>query len=178
MKNPDMHWKGFVTSDKLETKSFGDINQAGEVIKNAAKNEKSKITEDLAEGASDLLKKVKGSKIALGALAIGAGIMAAGFVGGKPRPADTQAMEEAQDDNQNSNGPILADSDLQPAGTNRGYVININAKTDKGRDHAINAIQQAFSSQGNSNINISMNITDKYGNINDRDIEKQIADIL
>ena len=178
MKNPDMHWKGFVTSDKLETKSFGDINQAGEVIKNAAKEEKSKITEDLAEGASDLLKKVKGSKIALGALAIGAGIMAAGFVGGKPRPADTQAMEEAQDDNQNSNGPILADSDLQPAGTNRGYVININAKTDKGRDHAINAIQQAFSSQGNSNINISMNITDKYGNINDRDIEKQIADIL
>ena len=34
-----------------------------------------------------------------GSLAIGAGIMAAGFVGGKPRPADTQAMEEAQDDN-------------------------------------------------------------------------------
>lgn len=131
----------------------------------------------IIDGIGDFAKSVKGSNLAKGAIGIAAGIMVAGFVGGRPRPADVHAMEEARD-YQTPDGPQLADPGMIMGGGQQGYVININARTDKGRDNAAQALQQAIASGGNANINIAMNITDNYGNINDRDIEKAILGAL
>ena len=132
----------------------------------------------IIDGIGDFAKSVKGSNLAKGAIGIAAGIMVAGFVGGRPRPADVHAMEEASDYQTPMEGYQLADPGMMPGGSQQGYVININARTDKGRDNAARALQQAIASGGNANINIAMNITDNYGNINDRDIENAILGAL
>jgi len=132
----------------------------------------------IIDGIGDFAKSAKGSTLAKGAIGIAAGIMVAGFVGGRPRPADVHAMEEATDYQTPMEGYQLADPGLIPGGGQQGYIININARTNKGRDNAAQALQQAIASGGNANINIAMNITDNYGNINDRDIEKAILGAL
>lgn len=132
----------------------------------------------IIDGIGDFAKSARGSKLAKGAIGIAAGIMVAGFVGGRPRPADVHAMEEARDYQTPMEGYQLADPGMTMGGSQQGYVININARTNKGRDNAAQALQQAIASGGNANINIAMNITDNYGNINDRDIEKAILGAL
>ena len=81
-----------------------------------------------------------------------------------------------------SQGPMqyqsLADPGLYAKQSNNGYVININARTEKSKDDTARILQQAFSSGASGNINIAMNINDNYGNINDRDLEKALADII
>ena len=102
-----------------------------------------------------MLKSVKGNKIATGAIGIAAGIMMLGYAGARPRPAETQAMEE---NNEYEDNGSLADQGIAPMGatsSQNGYVININAKTSQGKENAINAIQQALSSGMNSSINMS-----------------------
>ena len=166
--------------DMNEFKSSRQFRESiEETISNATKNVS---TEDkiggIIDGIGDFAKSVKGSTLAKGAIGIAAGIMVAGFVGGRPRPADVQAMEEARDYQTPMEGPQLADPNMIMGSGQQGYIININARTDKGRDNAAQALQQAIASGGNANINIAMNITDNYGNINDRDIEKAILGAL
>ena len=110
----------------------------------------------IIDGIGDFAKSVKGSNLAKGAIGIAAGIMVAGFVGGRPRPADVHAMEEASDYQTPIEGYQLADPGMMPGGSQQGYVININARTNKGRDNAARALQQAIASGGNANINLSL----------------------
>lgn len=141
-------------------------------------NTKRSIKEAVFEDTKSMLKSVKGNKIATGAIGIAAGIMMLGYAGARPRPAETQAMEE---NNEYEDNGSLADQGIAPMGaasSQNGYVININAKTSQGKENAINAIQQALSSGMNSSINMSYNINDDYGNISDRDIEKAISNLL
>lgn len=129
--------------------------------------------EGIMEGIGNFAKSLPKGSLAKGALGLAAGVMVAGFVGGRPRPASTHAMEEAED-TAPMDGYGLADAPIVQGGSQNGYVININAKTNKGRDNAVQALQQAISSGSNGSINIAMNITDNYGNINDRAIENAI----
>ena len=129
---------------------------------------------DIIEEVGDFAKSVSGKKLAMGAVGIAAGIMVAGYVGGRPRPADVHAMEEASDYQTPMEGYQLADPGMMMASGQQGYVININARTDKGRQNTIKALEQAIASGSSSNINIAMNISDDYGNINDRQIEEAI----
>lgn len=128
----------------------------------------------IMEETGDLLKNISKSKLGLGAIGLASAVMLTGYVGGRPRPADTHAMEEAENTAYNNGEMILSDNEISQMQGNQGYVININAKTNKGREHAINAIQQAISSATQSNVNISMNINDNYGNVNDKDIANAI----
>lgn len=159
---------------------FSKPNLIDKVVSNSEELAEEKgIGRKILEGAHDVFKEVSGSKIAMGAVGIAAGVMMLGYVGGRPRPAQTQAMEEAQDYQEPQQG--LMDPGMMPmnmAGSSQqsGYVVNINARSDKGRNHAISAIQQAISSGTSSSVNISMNINDNYGNISDRDIQKAIKD--
>lgn len=129
---------------------------------------------DIIEGVGDFAKSVSGKKLAMGAVGIAAGIMVAGYVGGRPRPADVHAMEEASDYQTPMEGYQLADPGMAMASGQQGYVININARTNKGRQNAIAALEQAIANGSSTNVNIAMNITDDYGNINDRQIEQAI----
>jgi hypothetical protein len=160
-----------VTSNGLRENILDSVISESEQIDTST----TKISEKVLMGTKDMFKSVKGSKIAMGALGIAAGVMMLGYAGGRPRPADTQAMEEAQD----YPAPNLMDSGMMvtPNMGNQGYVVNINARTDKGRQNAIDALQQAIYNGTNSSINISMNINDNWGNIStDRYIEKIIDD--
>ena len=71
-------------------------------------------------------------------------------------------------------GMVLSDTGYQNPAEPQGYVVNINAKTNRGRDNAVGAIQQAISSATQSNVNISMNVNDEYGNASDADIRESI----
>ena len=138
----------------------------------------------LGESSKSLLSNIRqkiaqsnitGKDLAFGALGIAGAVMVAGFVGGNPaRPATTHAAAES------SSGlyeiPALADEGLSVMpSTSGGYVININANTEQGREHVQEAIEQALAQSYNStNINVSMNIRDSSGNITDRNIEEII----
>ena len=149
-----------------------------EVIKEDSKALKNSLREDVMDTAGKMFNSIKNSHLGIGALGVAAGIMTLGFVGGRPIPADTQAMNESDE----SQGPMqyqsLADPGLYAKQSNNGYVININARTEKSKDDTARILQQAFSSGASGNINIAMNINDNYGNINDRDLEKALADII
>lgn len=145
------------------------VSDVGDDIKKVSTDEK---VGNIIEGVEGFAKSLKGKNLAIGAVGIAAAVMTAGYLGGRPRPAETQAMEEAQDYPE-GNVP-LADPQMVSRGPQQGYVVNINARTNKGKKHAIQALQQAISSGTSSSINISMNIKDNYGNINDRDLEEAI----
>ncbi|MCY8890317.1 hypothetical protein P8918_13485 [Bacillus spizizenii] len=131
---------------------------------------------NVLESAKGKMSKlnVSGKDLAFGALGIAGAVMVAGFVGGNPsKPATTQASEQREG---LYDIPSMADQDLsiQP-NSGGGYVVNINANSDRGRAHVEEAIQQAMAQSYNStNINVSMNIRDSSGNITDRNIEQMI----
>lgn len=156
-----------VSSETVRAANFSNAFESGHSKSNAS------ILDETAEGIVDLGRKLTGSALAKSAIGVAAGVMIAGFVGGRPRPADVHAMEEAED---YEGGYTLADPGLNMSdyGGQQGYVININAKTDKGRDNAVKALEQAIQNGTSSSINIAMNITDNYGNINDRKIQEAI----
>lgn len=124
------------------------------------------------------LDNIRGRDLAIGALGIAGAIMAVGFVGGNPSaPAEMQAQD--MDSGQYYEGaPILSDEGLEVYGNgggSKGYIININANSKKGKKYTEQAIQQAMSDSYNStNINISMNTRGSAGNITDRNIEEII----
>lgn len=175
----DADMKNVHVYDKMKTDRLAS-NSIGEIIDASERNASTKsVGHAILEGAGNVLKGVGSSNIALGAIGIAGAVMMAGYVGGRPRPAGTQAMEEAQDYAPMDGYTPLVDPGLAfQQGTGQGYVVNINARTDKGRDHAVNAIQQALNSGTSSNINVSMNINDNYGNMNDRDLTRAIEDVF
>lgn len=180
MKSAAMDTENIHLINKTKPKEYF-TNTAGEIISASERNSSQEgIGRAILEGASDIFQGVKKSNLALGALGLAAGVLVAGYVGGRPRPADIQAMEEAEDYQAPMDGNMLIDPSLSFSnmGTKQGYVVNINARTDKGREHAVSAIQQALSAGTSSNINVSMNINDNYGNITDKDIERALADVM
>jgi hypothetical protein len=175
--------KFLTVDDTVKSDRIGGPTLIDKTVSNAEElGEETSIGRKIFEGASDLFKEVKGNKIAMGAVGIAAGVMMLGYVGGRPRPADTQAMEEAgNNDYQEPQQQGLMDPGMMPmpvGGPQQGYVVNINARSNRGKQHAISAIQQAISQGTSSSVNISMNINDNYGNISDRDIQKAIKDAL
>lgn len=168
------------SKDKITFKSFSEDYHPGKFIeKEEEKSAKKTIGRAILEETGEVLKGVKGSKLAIGTLGLAAAIMVAGYTAGRPRPADTHAMEES-DEYDSRNVPSLADPGIayQQSNGKSGYVININAKTNKSKDRIVHAMQEAFSSQVPGNINLQMNINDNYGNINDKEIANALADVL
>lgn len=132
-----------------------------------------KVISSAAEVIDDMARSVSGSGLAKAALGIAGAIMATGYIGGNPTIAPGT---EAQDlDSYDS----LQDQDLSiqqlPQGTGQGYVININAQSPKGQDHAVKAIQQAMQSSVTTDINIAMSLKDNTSNINRLYIDKLLS---
>jgi hypothetical protein len=111
----------------------------------------------------------------MGALGFAAAYLVAGFAGGDPsRPAQNQAEEEEAED-QYYTVPSLQDGDMTTQRTQQGYVININARTNKGKNHVADAINQAMSRNLSTDVNISLNMKEDQGNIDDRYIQQLLA---
>jgi hypothetical protein len=119
--------------------------------------------------------------LAMGALGMAGALMIAGFVGGNPAPADTQASQqsadESGDDEDYYNVPSLQQNTAQ-SGSQGGYVININAQTNQGRAHAVQALNQAIRQGTDTNVNISMNINQNQGNISNSRLDGLLSGAL
>ena len=119
---------------------------------------------------------VNSSGLAKAALGVAAAVMMTGYIGGNPSVAPGREAEEL---NQYDS---LQDEDLSiqqlPQGGGQGYVININAQSDKGQEHAMQAIQKAMYSSVTTDINISMNINDRTSNISSRFIDSLLSGAL
>ena len=122
-------------------------------------------------------------------------VMLTGFVGGNPAtPAEKQADQRSQLDRMQAGEDVgeknpkyyeqnpypsniqLADPSLSPSGRKQqGYVININAQTQRDKDYASRVITQAVTQNyHNTNVNVSMNVNQQPGNISG----KEIADYI
>lgn len=138
------------------------------------------ITETVVRNAGNAISgaRISGRDLAFGAIGIAGSMMLAGFVGGNPSaPAGSEASSYS-DENMYSS-PVLTDEGLAlHQGANGGYVININANSPKGRQHAVDAINQAMSVSYGTNINVAMNIRDNQGNITNRNIERMIEGVF
>lgn len=146
-------------NSELSTKAF----------RRSAMNMRGEIAESLSHGFS-----ASNFGLAKGALGLAAAIMVTGYIGGNPtvNPAedDMNEYESLQDD----------DLSIQsmPEGAGQGYVININAQSDKGQQHVQEAIQKAMQSSMPTDVNIQMNISDRTSNINSRFIDKLLTGAL
>lgn len=169
--------------DKISTgKSNFDTVYGDSVYKSLDNSVSSRgAVSDIIEATTDMFKSVGKSNLALGALGVAAAVMTAGFVGGKPQPTQQQAQELAEDHPEAPQGAgnmMLSDAGNQhqtPIGGGRGYVVNINARSNRGRDNAAQAIQQALTkSVGSNNVNIQMSVNEDYGNVSDRDMKDAI----
>lgn len=181
MENSAEDFKNIKIMGKMRKETFSNASNVDNIISATERNaSKKSLSHAILEGASDIFKGIGSSGLAMGALGIAAGVMALGYVGGRPRPADVQAMEEAQDFQAPMDGhSVLSDPGLSfRQGGSNGYVVNINARTDKGKDHAVSAIQEAISSGTSSSISMSMNINDNYGNMSNKDLENAMADLF
>lgn len=150
-----------------------DTGETKEAMRNIVK-QSSNISHGMASGGA-------ASGLAVGALGLAAGIMMAGFIGGNPSKGATNQAQAEHGNGEDSYGS-LQDRDLEisqlPQGSGQGYVININATSNKGQAHVQQAIQKAMQSATPTDINISMNVSDKTSNINSRFIDKLLSGAL
>ena len=139
-------------------------------------NQRSKTMKAAGSAMEEVIQGVSGSGLAKAALGMAAAVMMTGYIGGNPTtPADTQAQ---QMDSYES----LQDQDLSiqqlPEGTGQGYVININAQSNRGQEHVAQAIQKAMYSSVTTDINIAMNMNDNTRTFDTRKLEKLISGMI
>lgn len=139
------------------------------------------ITKSAGQALQNIVESSKGSfsskNIALGAIGIAAGIMTAGYVGGDPTSAYQNDASDFADQGGNIPSFFEINEGMIPT-HQKGYIININAKSEKDRKKVEQVISQAMSQSIPTDVNISMNINDLSGNISDRKIEEAIMGIF
>lgn len=147
------------------------------IIENAEEIENEAIgTGDvIRRGVSSVVRNIgKSLTSSKGILTLAGSIMAAGFIGGTPTaPSGSEAQQAVQDaPRYQIEGSLVGD--MSPQINQRapqGYVVNINASSDKDRDYISGLMQQTMRAQfPNQNISMSMNINDSSSNISFRDI--------
>lgn len=161
-------------------KEIGDILK-GTKQQAYRENNKKNVLLGISNSIEKAAKKVTGKELALGALGLAGSFLIASFAGGgEITPSSDQA--QAMADNGFAPGdfytiPNLSDNN-NPNRQQQGYVINVNAKTEKDRQHAVNAVSNAVSQSYPTNVNISMNINPDSGDLTDRNIENMISNAL
>lgn len=134
----------------------------------------------MREGAANIARGIGSAlKSSKGILGLAGAIMAAGFIGGNPTaPSGTEAMQTVQD----SQPYEIQSVNMQPQihqQAPQGYIINVNASSDKGQDYISGLMQQTMRSQfPNQNINMTMNINDSSSNISFRDVASYLMSAI
>ena len=106
------------------------------------------------------------------AAGIAGAFMMMGYAGGNPsEPTQQHAQQQQQEEAYNAE--TLQDADLvMRQNPQQGYVININAHSNKNKKELQQIVNNSFASSYPTDVNIQMNMRDQSGNINDREIEK------
>ena len=135
----------------------------------------------LKEGTANIIRGIGSSiKSTKGLLSLAGAVMAAGFIGGNPSaPSGTEAMQTVQDSQPYE---IQSIGNIQPQINQRapqGYIINVNASSDKGQDYISGLMQQTIRAQfPNQNISMTMNINDSSSNISFRDVANYLRNAI
>lgn len=135
----------------------------------------------LKEGTANIIRGIGSSiKSTKGLLGLAGAVMAAGFIGGNPSaPSGTEALQTVQDSQPYE---IQSVGNIQPQINQRapqGYIINVNASSDKGQDYISGLMQQTIRAQfPNQNISMTMNINDSSSNISFRDVANYLRNAI
>ena len=137
---------------------------------------------DQVRGLMSSIKKNFKGRGALAMLGFAGTTMALGMAGGAPTaPTPTQGQAQGiQQENAIYEIPSTMSMQGVQSGANQSYIINVNASTDKGRDFATTAINQAFANmpQSAGGNTMTMNIKDSSSNIGYSDIASYVSDML
>ena len=155
------------------------VAAAGQQILNKSK-------QTVVNGAPKVIHNfTSGKSLAIAALGIASAAVFGGYAGGNPaRPAQQHAQEIQESGEYEQNPPprniTMADPGLTPSSRKQpGYVININAQTDKDKTYASNVITQAVTQNfRNTNVNVAMNVNQQYGNISGNDLMDYLSQVL
>ena len=112
------------------------------------------------------------------AIALASAVMLTGFIGGNPStPTQRQAEQEYYQQEPQPAPITLADPSMSVSQRKQpGYVININAQTQKDKEYASRVISQAVTRNfQNTNVNVSMNVNQQPGNISGKEIADYLA---
>ena len=116
-----------------------------------------------------------GGGLAMGALGLAGGLMAAGYASGNPLN-DKQASQVAQEQQPTQTMSVPDFMDKQggfvTGNSQQGYIINIKADTKKGRKHMQRIMKQAAEASVGGAVSVNMNIRNSgEKGITDSDIE-------
>ena len=135
----------------------------------------SSAVSNMVDSLSSSSFKVGGS-LAMGALGLAGGLMAAGYASGNPLN-DKQASQVAQEGQQPTQTMSIPDFMDKQGGfvtgnSQQGYIINIKADTKKGRKHMQRIMKQAAEASVGGAVSVNMNIRNsEERGITDADIE-------
>ena len=130
---------------------------------------------------SNVVKGFKSTKsLAITALGIAGAAVFGGYAGGNPSVPAQQQAQGIQEQNPPPRTINLADKSLTTASRKQaGYIININAQTQKDKDYASRLITQAVTQNfQDTNVNISMNVNQQPGNISGNDLMDYLEQAL
>ena len=123
---------------------------------------------------ADIGSHSAGKALALGALSLAGGLIAAGYASGNPlNDANPEQVAQKQTNTRMSFGPDIPQ--MAPNNTG-GYIINIKGDTSKGNRQLKKALKQAASASVGGGVNINMSLkTSKESGYTDKDIENILS---
>lgn len=131
-------------------------------------------------GGSAFGKSMSGKGVlATLAVGIGAGILASGYAGNPL--SQINASQEAQDEELRSDSNAISFMDQGANVTkssNRGYIINIKANTNKDLKSTKRALRQAASASVGGGVNVNMTIKDNSQGYRDEDLQQMISGLF
>lgn len=146
---------------------YGSNSQANKQVGSALSN----MIDSIEAGSFKL-----GGGLAMGALSLAGGLMAAGYASGNPLndKQASQVVQEGQQPTQTMSIPDFMDKQggFVTGNSQQGYIINIKADTKKGRKHMQRIMKQAAEASVGGAVSVNMNIRNSNDRgITDSDIE-------
>ena len=166
------------TSSRVMSDRLKNINDFQKFAR--ASNE---TLENIVEGGKDSLLASPGAILGFSAIGLAVGVAAAGYAGGplKKSKAVSDEKQQREQAEQRMTVPEFFDSQggYVTGNSQQGYIININANTNKGERHMKRAMKEAVSSSVGGAVSINMNFkSNSTGGWSDRDIEKIINNYM
>lgn len=121
-----------------------------------------------------------GKGLAIAALSLAGAAVFGGYAGGNPSTPAQQQAQTAQEQEPPPRTINMADPSLTASNRKQaGYVININAQTQKDKEYASRLITQAVTRNfQDTNVNVSMNVNQQPGNISGNDLMDYLKQAL
>ena len=147
-----------------------EVNRFKNHTANAGKNILQHVVQDFRPGKS----------LAVAAVGLAAASVFGGYTGGNPAQPAQQQAQQIYEQNPPPRAINMADPSLTASNRKQaGYVININAQTERDKEYASRLITQAVTKNfQDTNINVSMNVNQQPGNISGNDLMDYLTQAL